>query len=126
MAWEIENFWDKKWSNGFDKRPWDAWRPRKWASLILHTLKEMWIEKNITRNQIDDMYLQMGQLTQKELKKIFKDEKQPVWAHVIAKSLTGRDSFKTMETMLDRTFWKSTTKIEVEDNRIIHEDEFED
>ena len=87
------------------------WRPRKWVSLVNHQLKEMWYEPT-TKSEIEETYLQLIQLTETELKKLFQDPTQPMIVKIIASNMSKSDkNFDVLEKMLDRWIWKATQTV---------------
>jgi len=99
------------------------WRPKKGISLINQQMRDMGYDPAIKKD-IEETYLQMIQLTEKELKQLFADSTQPMLVKVIASNLTKKNNFDVIEKMLDRGVWKATqpvlvdAKIEVSDNPI--------
>lgn len=89
------------------------WRPKKWISLINSQLKELWYTP-ATKQDIEETYLQMIQLTENELKQLFADVNQPILVKVIASNLTKKNNFDVIEKILDRGVWKSTQQVNID------------
>lgn len=112
MAWEIENFWNKANTNWFKQNPQNAWRPKKWVSLVNQQLKEMWYDP-ATKADIEETYMQMINLTMKELKELWEWKDQPALVRVLAKNIVWGKWFEVIEKMLDRGIWKAVQKSEL-------------
>ena len=113
MVWN-PNIWNeaKKAGTIFKKgESWNLnWRPRKWISLVNKELAEQGYAP-ATRQDIEENYMQLLQLKQEELVRLWKDDKQPMLVRVIAKAMLSWKWFDVIEKMLDRGVWKATQPV---------------
>ena len=86
------------------------WAPKKWISLVNKELAEQWY-KPATRQDIEENYMQLLQLKQEDLVRLWKDENQPMLVRVIVKAMLSWKGFDVIERMLDRGVWKATQPI---------------
>ena len=115
MAGEIENFWDKKNSNGLAKNPQNInkkWQPRKGIALVNYQLAEEWILP-ATKQDIEANYMAMIQLWQEKLTEMANDKNQPMLIRIIAKNMLWGKGFDIVEKMLDRGIGKAKITEEV-------------
>ena len=90
------------------------WRPRKWISLVNKQLADMWYTP-AKKADIEETYLQLIQLTEKELKTLFEDKSQPILVKILASNMTNKSkSFDVIEKMLDRSIWKAIQKVQAD------------
>ena len=118
MAWEIENFWDKRNSNGFNKNKDNInrnWQPKKWISLVNTELKKQWYNP-ATKQDIETNYMQMLQLEEETLKLIVNNKDKPMLIRILAKNMLWWKGFDIIEKMLDRWIWKTVQRTENESN----------
>jgi len=88
------------------------WRPKKWISLVNKQLSDLWYTP-ATKADIEENYMQLLQLNEKEIQKLFKDEKQPILIKILASNMTNKNkNFDVIEKMLDRWIGKSIQKIQ--------------
>lgn len=114
MAGEIEHFWNKINSNGFDKRPWDAGRPRKLFSTVNTELKAKGIEP-LTREQLIDAYSLVFNSTEEELKEMALDKNIPFALRIIILELSDKKNrAKALADYRDYMFWKALQRQEID------------
>jgi len=88
------------------------WRPKKWISLVNKQLSDLWYTP-ATKADIEENYLQLLQLNEKEIQKLFKDDTQPILIKILASNMTNKNkNFDVIEKMLDRWIGKSVQKIQ--------------
>lgn len=113
----IENFKGKENSNGFAKNPQNGnknGRPKKWISLINAKLKEKGFEP-AKKSEIEEVYLQLVNLPEENLKKLLLDKKQPMLVRIVIKNiLDSKRGFDIVEKILDRAIGKPMQKMETE------------
>lgn len=108
MAWEIENFWNKRNSNWLDKNKGNInkdGRPRKGISLVNEELKEKGYEP-ATKSDIETNYMALLQLWEDELKALEVDKTKPMLIRILVKNMLSGKGFDIIEKMLDRWIWK--------------------
>ena len=88
------------------------WQPRKWISLVNKELEEKWY-KPASKQDIEENYMQMLQLEEKELKSMLEDKNKPMLIRILAKNMLWGKWFDIIEKMLDRWIGKSTQKSEI-------------
>ena len=88
------------------------WRPKKWISLVNKQLSDLWYTP-ATKADIEENYMQLLQLKEEELQKLFKDKDQPMLVKILASNMTGKKNFDVIERMLDRWIWKAIQKQEI-------------
>ena len=132
MTWWVKNFKGKQTSNWFKQNPQNInkkWRPKKWISYINTQLKEKWYSP-ATKADIEENYMQLLNLPEEELKKLLKNNKQPMLIRIIVKSMLSGKGFDIIEKMLDRWIWKpkqitediwkeSTIEIKIENKQLL-------
>lgn len=109
MTWWIANFKWKRNTAWFKQNPQNIvpWRPKKGISLVNQQLRDMWYEP-AKKTDIEETYLQLLQLKEEELKKLFLDPKQPMLVKIIVSNMSDkRKNFDVVEKMLDRSIWKA-------------------
>ena len=112
MAWEIENFWNKRNTNGFDKNPQNAWKPRKLFSTVNAELKEKWITA-LTKEQLIEAYWLVFNTDEEELRRISLDKTYPFALRLIILELNNKNNrAKAMSDYRDYMFWKAIQKNE--------------
>lgn len=88
------------------------WRPKKWISLVNKQLREQGYDP-AKKKDIEETYLQMLQLTETELKKLFLDPKQPMLIKILASNMSNTNkNFDVVEKMLDRWIGKSIQTVQ--------------
>jgi len=88
------------------------WRPKKWISLVNKQLREQGYDP-AKKKDIEETYLQMLQLTETELKKLFLDPKQPMLIKILASNMSNTSkNFDVVEKMLDRWIGKSIQTVQ--------------
>lgn len=116
MTGGIKNFKGKEKVGWFHVNPQNInnkWRPKKWLGLLNDQLKEKGY-KAVTNQEVQETYMQLFNLTLKELENIWNDKKQP-WAIriLISNLLNKKKGWDVIERMLDRWVWKSTQRQEI-------------
>lgn len=89
MAWEIENFWDKAWSNSLAHRPQDInknWRPKSSIRKVNESIIASWHEP-ASRDDIEQTYILLTGLTESSLIALQVDDENPILVRTVAKSL---------------------------------------
>lgn len=85
-------------------------RPRKGVSYVNHELQKLGYEP-AQKQDIQETYIQMIQLSEQELKAIGTDKKQPMLVRVLAKAILNPTKwFDNIERMLDRAVGKPQQK----------------
>ena len=116
--------WDRKGINGFDKRPQDAWPPRKLFSDINNDLKAKGI-KPLTKEQLIDAYALIFNTDEEDLQELVNEKKVkiPYVLKLIIKELNNKNSrSKALADYRDYMFGKAmqttenTTKVELKWN----------
>lgn len=74
-------------------------------------MKNNWYDP-AKKEDIEATYLQMIQLEESELKKMWLDPKKPMLVRILAKNILGNRWFDIIETMLDRAIGKAVQKNE--------------
>jgi len=88
------------------------WRPKKWISLVNQQLKDKGYDP-ASKKDIEETYLQMLQLTETELKKLFMDPTQPMLIKILASNMSNTSkNFDVVEKMLDRWIGKSIQSVQ--------------
>jgi len=90
--------------NNFQKNPQNInrkGRPKKTINVILDDLKKAG-NYAVSKSEIIELYKTLMNCTQQELLNYVKDENASILMRSTAKQILGKDSFKTMETMLNR------------------------
>ena len=99
---------------GFDKNKQNInrkGRPRKGISLVNFELAKLGYTK-ATKEDIENIYLVMIQLSQDELVKIGNDKDNPMLARILAKSiLDNKRGFENSEKILDRAIGKPNQSV---------------
>jgi len=105
--------WFKKWKSWNPKG-----RPKKGIALCNEMLTKKWY-KPATRQDIEENYMHLMNLGEKELQEIKDDEKQPMLIKVLAKNILSEKWFDVVEKMLDRWIWKAVQRNE---DRLVNKD----
>ena len=88
------------------------WRPKKWISLVNQQLKDKGYDP-ASKKDIEETYLQMLQLTETELKKLFMDPTQPMLIKILESNMSNTSkNFDVVEKMLDRWIGKSIQSVQ--------------
>ena len=80
-------------------------RPKKLVTSILAELKEE--GELVTRSLVEQTYQVLMSLTQDQLTRIAKDNKQPMINRIVAKEMLGKKGFEIIEKMMDRANGKA-------------------
>ena len=80
-------------------------RPKKLVSSILAELKEE--GELVTRSLVEQTYQVLMSLTQEQLTRIAKDEKQPMINRIVSKEMLSKKGFDIIEKMMDRANGKA-------------------
>jgi len=114
MSSKLDRMWDRKGINGFDKRPQDAWPPRKLFKDINNDLKDKWIEP-LTKQQLLDAYALIFNTDEEVLQEIVNEKKTkiPYVLKLIIKELNNKNSrSKALADYRDYMFWKAKETVE--------------
>jgi hypothetical protein len=86
----------------------------KQKKLVSYTLDLLESEgyKNVTPEQIKQVYTILITLTQERLTALAKDTETPMLYRIVAKEILGLKGFEIIERMLDRAHGKATTPVE--------------
>ena len=101
--------------NGFQKNPQNInrkGRPRKMIADVIAELEKQGI-KAATKPDIQDIYMRLINIDIPELKKIVKDEEQPVLVRIVGKNVLSGKGFDIIEKMLDRSIGKAEQKTDI-------------
>lgn len=106
MAWEIENFWDKAWSNSLAHRPQDInreWRPKSSIRKVNDTLLAGW-HSPISKGDIEETFRLLTGLTEESLLALVKDTENPILIRTVANYLVKdwEKGIWAIEKVLDR------------------------
>lgn len=121
MAWEIENFGDKAWSNSLAHRPHDInreWRPKSSIRKVNDSLIEQG-HQPISKSDIEETFRLLTWLTEESLMSLVNNEKNPILIRTVAHYLI-KDwmwGIWAIEKVLDRAI--GTTETPVNNNILI-------
>jgi len=97
----------KPWMTNNPKGP-----PRKWINKINAELREKGY-KPVRKQDIEEAYMQLLNLTEDELQEMLKDKKLSFATRLVIKAMVWKDSFSVIERMLDRWIWKAIAREEI-------------
>ena len=112
------NFWDKRNTNGFDKRPGDInlkGRPKNKIREELEILDKAWYTYT-TINDIIKIMTYLLDKTEKELKEIAADKNMPTIIRNSAEALLKDKRLDILNKTLDRVYWSATQNIKQDIN----------
>lgn len=89
------------------------WRPRKGICLVNEQMKEAGYSP-AKKMDIEETYLTLMQLSEKELNEFINDKKAPMLVRIIWKNMKSKNWFDVIEKMLDRWIGKATQVVETD------------
>ena len=90
-------------------------RPRKLVSDVIKELENQGI-KPVTKQEIQDVYMRLINLTIPDLEAIVKDNKQPALVRIVGKAILSGKGYEVIERMLDRSIGKPDSKTDITTN----------
>ncbi len=115
MADKLDNL---KKAKGFDKLPDNInrnGRPRKLVSDVIKELENQGI-KPVTKQEIQDVYMRLINLTIPDIEAKVKDNKQPALVRIVGKAILSGKGYEVIERMLDRSIGKPDSKTDITTN----------
>ena len=76
--------------------------------------------------QVEDVYMNILKLKDKEVDGLLEDEETPVLIKVICQNIRGGNNFRVVQEMFDRTLWKAIQKTEDVTSDTINEEDLSD
>jgi len=110
MKDKIKNLWNKWNTNGFKQNPKNINKkgaPKKLLTDITKTLKAEGINR-VNKAEIEEVLALLFNLNESKLKELLLEKETPMILRVIIKSILSNKWFDTINTLLDRVFWKAT------------------
>lgn len=101
-------------SNWLDKNKGNInkkWQPRKGISLVNAELKGKGY-KPATKQDIEENYMSLLNLDQKELIELWNDKTKPMLIRILVKNMLWGKWFEIIEKMLDRWIWRPNQTID--------------
>lgn len=115
MAWEIENFGNKAWSNSLAHRPEDInreWRPKSSIRKVNDAILAQW-HQPISKSEIEETFRLLTGLTEDSLLQLSNDEENPILVRTVAHYLIKdwRSWISAIDKVLDRAIGSSEQPI---------------